>query len=118
MSYDVTFVYPGTEDIIEFDEPHHLIGGTYRLGGTPKAWLNITYNYSKHYRDIWNMSLNDMHGWTIEQTKPYIEQGIRELGITRSDNYWEATSGNAGAALADLLILMVRCPSDAQMLVR
>ena len=117
MSYDISFVKPGTDEAISFDEPHQLAGGNYALGGTTEAWLNVTYNYAKHYGDIWGMSLHDMHGWTVEKAKPYIEQAVRELGTNRSGDYWEATPGNAGAAMADLLILMVRCP-DAQMMVR
>jgi len=34
---------------ISFDVPLDLRGGTYQLGGTRTAWLNITYNYSPYF---------------------------------------------------------------------
>ncbi len=45
MSYDIELVDPVTKEPVELDEPHHMRGGTYAIGGTPHAHLNVTYNY-------------------------------------------------------------------------
>ena len=42
MSYDVYLEDPTTGRTVEFEEPHHSRGGTYVLGGTKEAWLNVT----------------------------------------------------------------------------
>ena len=49
MSYDIELKDPITKETIEFDEPHQMKGGTYQIGGTHEAWLNITWNYSEYY---------------------------------------------------------------------
>ena len=49
MSYDIRLVDPVTKDTIQFDSPHAMKGGTYAVGGTTEAWLNITYNYARWY---------------------------------------------------------------------
>ena len=51
MSYDIDLKDPVTGKTIEFDKPHNMRGGTYQVGGTSEAWLNITYNYSGYYYD-------------------------------------------------------------------
>ena len=49
MSYDIDLLDPVTKSIIQFDAPHQMTGGTFALGGTSEASLNITYNYSRWY---------------------------------------------------------------------
>ena len=51
MSYDITLNDPVSGAVIEFDKPHQMKGGTYQVGGSRDAWLNITYNYSQYYYD-------------------------------------------------------------------
>ena len=51
MSYDIYLKDEITGETIEFDTPHDMKGGTYAVGGTSEAWLNITYNYSDYYYD-------------------------------------------------------------------
>lgn len=46
MSYDISLREPTTGDVVQFDAPHHMKGGTYAIGGTTEAWLNITFNYA------------------------------------------------------------------------
>ena len=47
MSYDISLREPVSGEQVYFDEPHQMNGGTYALGGTTEAWLNITYNYAR-----------------------------------------------------------------------
>ena len=49
MSYDIRLCDPVTGDVINLDHPHLMRGGTYAMAGTTELWLNVTYNYSKHY---------------------------------------------------------------------
>ena len=49
MGYSIYIVHPDTGDVIEIDEPHHIIGSTYKLGGSTELHLNITYNYSAFF---------------------------------------------------------------------
>lgn len=49
MSYDIYLCDPVTREAIEVESPHLMQGGTYALGGTTELWLNVTYNYGKHY---------------------------------------------------------------------
>lgn len=42
MSYDVTFLDADDRPCVV---PDHTEGGTYALGGTTEATLNVTYNY-------------------------------------------------------------------------
>lgn len=52
MSYDISLIDPVTKETVHFDSPHRMTGGTFAVGGTTEAWLNITYNYAKwYYRD-------------------------------------------------------------------
>ena len=46
MSYDITLAYPDGPAQV----PSHQEGGTYVMGGTTDAHLNITYNYYSYYR--------------------------------------------------------------------
>jgi hypothetical protein len=52
VSYDVYLADIDGEPIY-LDEPHDQRGGTYELGGTREAWLNVTYNYGPA-RTGWN----------------------------------------------------------------
>ena len=47
MSYDIYLNDPVTGETIELDAPHQMTGGTYAIGGTTEAHLNVTYNYAE-----------------------------------------------------------------------
>jgi hypothetical protein len=87
----------------------HAEGGTYAIGGVERAELNVTYNYGKHFRNAWpepivgSGALGQMlHGKRASDTLTQLEQAVEALGTDVSDDYWEATPGNAGATLATL----------------
>lgn len=114
MSYDISFQDAGTGNTVHLEDPHQLKGGTYALGGTTEAWLNITYNYSDYYYELWpNNGINSLYGKTAGECIPILEDAVEKLGTERSDDYWEPTRGNAGAALMDLLELARGVPLDA-----
>jgi hypothetical protein len=80
-------------------------GGTYALGGSTEAELNVTYNYGKHFafRD-------ELDGKKASEVTALMETKIAELGTEQSADYWEASPGNVGHALATLLSWARRYP--------
>ncbi len=113
MSYDIYLREPNSETKpIIFNENHHLKGGTYIIGGTDQAWLNITYNYGKFYRKHIDSEkgIRVLYGKTGAEAIPILEKAIKALGTKRDNDYWKPTPGNAGAALQDLLIFAKNRP--------
>ena len=112
MSYDIHFKDPKTGEAIEFDERHLIRGGTYAIDGTSRAWLNITYNYAPFYYQLIDREngIRSLYGKSGAEAIPILEAAIAKLGTYRSGYYWEATPGNAGAALNDLLTLCKMAP--------
>lgn len=106
MSYDIYLNDPVTGDTIELDEPHQMCGGTYKIGGTTEAWLNVTYNYAKHYyRVMGEKGIRTIYGMTGAESIPVLKAAIDELGDDVGPGYWEPTEGNAKRALCSLLAL-------------
>lgn len=122
MSYDISLLDPVTKATIEFDEPHQMAGGTYAVGGTREAWLNVTYNYAPIFRKVFGdentelskfekifgggqTGIRRIYGMTGAQSIPVLETAIKQLGDDVSPDYWQATEGNAKRALCQLLAL-------------
>ena len=102
MSWDVSLSdkETGTCEVERFEE-----GGTYVLGGSTDANLNITYNYSAFYHEHLDQEhgLKWLDGKRAAETIERLEQAVAALGTTPDSDYWAATPGNAGRALAMLL---------------
>lgn len=107
MSYDISLLDPITKKVLHAPAPHQLFGGTHAVDGTTELWLNVTYNYSKHfYRTIDNAKgIRFIYGMTGAESIPVMKKAIDQLKDDVSDNYWEATEGNAKRALLGLLAL-------------
>lgn len=104
MSYDVYLNDPVTEQVIRFDTPHEMRGGTYQMGGSNEAWLNITYNYGTHYyRVMGEQGIRAIYGKTGAEAAPILEAAIVKLGDDTDADYWKPTEGNAKRALLQLL---------------
>jgi len=95
MSFDIALCRPGTAIPVEVSL--HEEGGTYAIGGTNDAELNVTYNYARYFP--WR----DLDGKTGAETETLLRAACAELGTTRDPDYWAATPGNAGHALSVLL---------------
>jgi hypothetical protein len=106
MSYDVYLNDPVTNEAIHVENAHFMQGGTHAVGGTTELWLNITFNYGKHYYNvigengIW--TLNGMSGL---DSIPILKSAISKLKDDVSEDYWEATEGNAKRPLIQLLAM-------------
>jgi len=111
MSYDIRLVDDKGETIY-LPESHALRGGTYALGGTTEAWLNVTYNYSQFFHAALDAEkgIRWLYGRRARDCVAALEKAIAVLGTTTDDDYWRATPGNAGAALNNLLTLARLCP--------
>ena len=106
MSYDISLLDPVTKEVIEFDEPHQMKGGTYAWGGTKEAWLNVTYNYAKHYSGFGENGIRSIYGMTGAESIPVLEREAAKLANdVDEEDYWNATEGNAKRALLQLVAL-------------
>ena len=104
MSYDIYLLDPVTNERIEFDFYHHCTGGTYQVGGTNKAWLNITWNYAKYYYQYFGeKGIRTIYGMTGAESIPLLQSAIKKLGNGTNPDYWTATEGNAKAPLLQLV---------------
>lgn len=107
MSYDISLCCPVSGKVIELETPHHMRGGTYRVGGTEELSLNITYNYSPFYYKLIDdqKGIRWLYGQTAAQTIPKLECAVAQLGSDMDSDYWKPTEGNAKAALIQLLAM-------------
>ena len=111
MSYDIYLKDPDGATH-EFKDAHKCIGGTYAVGGTTEPWLNVTYNYSKHfYRVMGDDGVRSIYGKTGKQSITLLDAAIAQLGDDVDNNYWKPTEGNAKAALMNLKTLAEAAPN-------
>ena len=103
MSYDVSLYCKCCGNVLRVSS--HTEGGTYNAFGSELADLNVTYNYSPHYRRA--LDPDQGLGWLHEKSAGFtitrLQNAINMLKDDRSDDYWEATEGNARYALTVLL---------------
>ena len=80
-------------------------GGIVVLGGSTVAELNVTYNYAKFFFEHLDkeQGLRWIHGKKASECVERLEKAVAALGTERNQDYWAATQGNAGRALAILL---------------
>lgn len=103
MSYDIRLCDPVTHETLQTDVPLDMHGGTYAMGGTTELWLNVTYNYGKHcYRVLGEKGIRTIYGMTGAESIPVLEAAAAKLSDEVSDDYWEATEGNAKRPLLQL----------------
>ena len=112
MSWDIEICKNGVP--IEFPNTVNISGGTYALGGTSVARLNVTYNYSCFFRaHLHPDSLKALDGMTVETAMEHVDCALVRMTGEPDDNYWKTTEGNAKKALIDLKMLMQLCPKSA-----
>ena len=103
MSYDISLHDPVTREVPCADMPHDMRGGTYCVGGTRELWLNVTYNYARHFRRVLGeKGIRSIYGMTGAESIPVLEDAASRLADDASDDYWDATEGNAKRALLQL----------------
>lgn len=92
MSYWVYLRSPEGETL---SVDHHIDGGTYALGVTNQAEVNVTYNYSKVF-NLLGFSIRDLHEKVAGDTIPILRALSQQLPDRPDDDYWAPTPGNAG----------------------
>ena len=106
ISNDIELIDPVTKESVELDEPHHMRGGTYAMGGTVRAHLNVTYNYSGIFRRVLgDEGIRTIYGKSGAESIPLLEGAAAQLGDDVDPDYWKATDGNAKRALVQLAAL-------------
>lgn len=136
MSYDIYLRDRVTKETVHFDTPHQMAGGTYAIGGTTEAWLNITYNYAQwYYKDgVFpnngedNSGIRSIYGLSGADSIPVLEHAIKTLESMTEDlseeeiqeykdggagGYWTPTRANAIRPLYQLLA-MAKMRPDAE----
>ena len=106
MSYDINLMENGK--ICQVG--NHTEGGTYVLGGTTCASLNVTWNYSFFFYNFLDKrrGIRWLYGKTALKTITRLEKAVEKLtwrmagGIYEND-YWAPTFGNARRPLEVLL---------------
>lgn len=102
MSYDVTAKDEQGNTVV-FPEPHYIKGGTYQLGGSLDAWLNITYNYNFLINKVLPEGMDGLHGKAVVDTIKSLQSAADMLAFDFDHYYWKATEGNVKAALLGLV---------------
>ena len=120
MSYALGLRDPIADQWCELEEPHQMRGGTYPIGGSMTATINITYNYARHYRRVFqprasehlcldedgNLSgIRVIYGLTGAEAIPILQRAIELLANDVDEDYWKPTEGNAKRALLQCLAL-------------
>ena len=106
MSYDIDLIDPITSKVLQLDSKHMMRGGTYAVGGTKDASLNITYNYAEHFiKTLGENGIRTIYKMNACDSIPVLENAINMLKDDVHDNYWKPTEGNAKNALIQLMTL-------------
>jgi hypothetical protein len=104
MSYDIYIVSANGDDVL-FREKHTINGGTYEVGGTNDAHLNVTFNYAPIFKEVLDPELgikilNDMD---INESLQLLDDANRSLSGTPDNDYWKCTEGNVKKVIQDLI---------------
>jgi len=99
MSYDARLAYGDETARV----PLHSEGGTYALGGSYCAELNVTYNYGPILDAHLTGGLRGLNGEFACHTIFELGNAVIALGVVRDPDYWACTEGNVGHALNVLL---------------
>lgn len=104
------WIYLENDDEIPVDVDLQAEGGTYAIGGTTKAELNVTYNYSAHFRKYLPDGIDFINGKKAREVISSLAEAVLKLGTKQDADYWKPTEGNAGYALSILLVWAIYNP--------
>ena len=111
MSYDIYVCRKDNDDTVYLKNLHNMGGGTQAVGGTDRAWLNVTYNYAPLFRECFGEGgIHFIENQSVKETLPVLQKGIEYLErtypiteIPKHVDYWEPTPLNVKKALVDLV---------------
>lgn len=106
MSYYICLL-DENEEVIKLDKPKVMRMGTMQMDGETEAHINITYNYGQIFRDTIDkdQGIRWLYGKKAKDTIDALITAMTRLKNDFSEDYWEATEGNAKLALMNLLEL-------------
>lgn len=113
MSYDIYLLDAETQAVLEMPEGQRAPnGGTYAMGGSDMAWVNVTYNYARHFRNFLHAEtgIRWLYGKKARDTGAVLNAAINAMQDNESDDYWEPTEGNARRALIGLRDMALALP--------
>lgn len=100
MSWDVTLE---DENGKPLKVKPHTEGGTYVMGGTDDAELNVTWNYGKYLGFGEENTFIYLDGKKASDVIDMLQSAVDKLGTDKDKDYWAVTPGNAGHTLNILL---------------
>lgn len=104
MSWSVDLIGPDGKTC---QVDRHSEGGTYAMGGTNYAAMDVTYNYGKIFQLAFGEGFAGfrefLNGRKAADVIPGLKGAVEKLGTNRWEDYWAPTPGNAGHALSILL---------------
>lgn len=104
MSYDISLTDRVTKQPIILESKHQINGGTFAIGGTNEATLNVTYNYSTKFVSIFGSGgIRNIYGKTGAESIPMLKNAILMLSDDTDPDYWKPTDGNVKRSLYGLL---------------
>jgi hypothetical protein len=110
VSYDL-YIVDDEGNTLRLKRKHSIGGGTYVLGGTDEAHINITYNYAPFFQTVFGeKGIRTLYGRKVSETIESLLEAVNKLQGEPSDNYWEPTEGNARKALIDCIALALLFP--------
>ena len=99
MSYDINLNQDGHTVEVE----RHEDGGTFQLGGSTEARLNVTTNYAAVAQLVGFDFRDSLHSKRAGDTIESLRDVVAKLGTKRWHDYWAPTPGNAEHAASILL---------------
>jgi len=94
MSYDI-YLNDADGETLNLPSRHVLKGGTYALGGTSQAWLNITYNYAPFFLQADRRGEGNPRDLRKNRARVYSHSRIRHQG-TRHGTRYRVLESDAG----------------------
>jgi hypothetical protein len=111
MSYRIILADPITDDAIDLEAPMHMRQGLCPFGGSMRAELSVTSNYARYFESMGTEGIREINGKTGAESFTLLMPAIERLGFDKTDNYWQATEGNARIALMHLCYLAMMFPN-------
>lgn len=108
MGYYIELVDQDSGETLQLDQPHHMKGSIYCIGGSCEASLSVTYNYGQFYLDAFGNEegIRTIYGLTGAESIPVLKQAIANMGDEKpTGKYWEGNRGDAKRPLRQLLAL-------------
>lgn len=110
MGYSINIISSDDGNVIELSHAQERNGSNIAIGGTSHCSIDITYNYARwFYQHVCpELGIRKLYGMTVQDSVPLLVSSMASIPAEEpSSNYWDATAGNARAALGELLKMAI-----------